>query len=283
MRGLRITGGNHVPHGGGILHQGNDLTMTDCTVTGNSANGNGGGLAVAKNSVALLTGCAIRLNQAAGNSAGIRNLGTLTLTDCEITGNTARFGGGIQNGDLDLSSGGSFPDPLPGDLTLDNTIVSDNNAETGTGIYNYAGTVRLNNGSQVTINPASFYGGGIANGATLIVDDSTVSGNTANSQAGGIYNYPGATATLQNGSSVTGNTAGGADGGGPGGGGIFNDNSTLTLDNSSVTGNLANGGIVSTNGGTVTLQNGSDISGNAGGNCLGSGYNPNLPNGFCAP
>jgi hypothetical protein len=121
----------------------------------------------------------------------------------------------------------------------------------GMGIFNYAGTVRLTNGSQFTINPASFHGGGIANLATLIIVDSTVSGNTANGQGGGIYNLPGSTATLQNGSSVTGN--------------------------------LANGGIVNVNGGTVTLQNGSNISGNTGGNCLGSGYNPNSPTGFCAP
>lgn len=279
LQGLRITGGSNVSIGGGIHHHGMNLTMTGCTLTGNSSNAFGAGLGIARSSVALLTGCTVHLNTAASRAGGIYNLGTLTLTDCEITSNSASVGGGISNGDRDFSNPG-FPTMIPGDLTLDNTIVSNNSAESGAGIFNDTGTVRLRNGSQVSDNPATFFGGGISNLATLIIDDSTAGGNTANDQGGGIHNQQGGTATLQNGSRITGNTAGGSDGGG----GIYNDSSSLTLDDSRVTGNLGGGGIVNTNGGTVTLQNSSNVSENIGGNCIGpNGYDPALPNDFCAP
>jgi hypothetical protein len=135
-------------------------------------------------------------------------------------------------------------------------------------------------------------GGGIRNSGTLILDNSTVSGNTATSEGGGILNY-GGTLTLNN-STVSGNTANGSGGGISNdfgtatlnnstvsgntsweGGGLLNYSSTLTLNNSTVSGNTANdGGGISDRWGTLTLNN-TTVSGNtatsAGGGIYHSG------------
>jgi hypothetical protein len=94
-------------------------------------------------------------------------------------------------------------------------------------------------------------GGGIENGGTLTLSNSTVSGNTARGfgdsfGGGGINNF--GTAIIRN-STVSGN-------GGPFGGGISNAFGTLTLINSTLFGNYAaysGGGIA--NAGTLTVSN----------------------------
>ncbi len=115
----------------------------------------------------------------------------------------------------------------------------------GGGIFN-GGTLTLNN-STVSGNTADF-GGGIENGGTLTVNNSTVSGNTAVQVGvgGGIRNN--GTLTLKS-STVSGNTAGF-------GGGISNF-ATLTLNSSTVSGNTAtrNGGGIENFIGTLALSN----------------------------
>jgi hypothetical protein len=103
-------------------------------------------------------------------------------------------------------------------------------------------------------------GGGISNEATLTLVDSTVSGNTAIALGGGIYNDE--TMTLMN-TTVSNNTAEVE------GGGIFNQfERTLTLDNSTVSGNqvdgleTCDGGGIRNGGGTLLLIN-STLSANA--------------------
>ena len=88
---------------------------------------------------------------------GIKNGGTLTLTNCAVSGNTARVdGGGIDNdGTLKLNnctvSGNSAPDgggihnDSGGDVTLNNCTVSDNSADFGGGVYDLANNVDFKN------------------------------------------------------------------------------------------------------------------------------------------
>jgi hypothetical protein len=142
---LRITGGA-VDDGAG-LHNGTGatLTMTDCTVAGNTASNEGGGI---RNNVN----------------------GTLIVTNSTVIGNSAVAGGGIFN-----EAGGT--------LTLDSSSVTGNQAaEAGGGILNL-GAVGLVNGSSVgPNNHAGFNGGGIRNEGTVACSGgSTVSGNTAGS------------------------------------------------------------------------------------------------------
>jgi hypothetical protein len=84
--GMTITGGNVATSGGGIANYGT-LTLTDCTVAGNSA----------------------APAPAQGAGGGLANLGgTLTLTDCTVNGNQANGavlgeGGGIYAFDTTLT------------------------------------------------------------------------------------------------------------------------------------------------------------------------------------
>jgi hypothetical protein len=155
----------------------------------------------------------------------------LTLANCNVSGNTGNFAGGIYN------------DSIFGALTLTNTTVSGN---VGGGIVNvsdFTGESTIKN-STVSSNAADYFGGGIADfsyyGLALI--DTTVSGNVAYSGGGGISSFE---LTLTN-STVSGNTA-------SYGGGIRS--GAATVSNSTVSGNEASesgGGIVSS---FLTLTN----------------------------
>jgi hypothetical protein len=124
--------------------------------------------------------------------------------------------------------------------------------------------------SGLTIRGGSGNGGGVFNRGTLTLNSVAVSGNTAGclncglGTGGGIWNYANAALTV-NDSTISGNSALGSSFYGPSrGGGIANDG-TLTLTNSTVSGNVSNfgsgGGIHNT--GTATLES-STVSGNSG-------------------
>lgn len=116
-------------------------------------------------------------------------------------------------------------------------------------------TIENNNGSApkyLIVNP-----GGIDNNGTLTLTDSTLSNNSAGYEGngGGIEN--GGTLTVI-GSTLSDNVAGGEDGGG----GIWNDGGTLTVTDSTLSGNGGgNGGGISNDGGTVTVTD-STLAGN---------------------
>ena len=126
--------------------------------------------------------------------------GTVSISGVTIQNGSGGEGGGIYN---------------VGTLTLTNSTVSGNTAPSnGGGIYNYS-TLTLTN-STVSGNAAPTDGGGIYNfGGTLTLTNSTVSGNTATSSGGGIYNssHSYTLATLTN-STITNNSAGSGSGGG---------------------------------------------------------------------
>jgi hypothetical protein len=176
----------------------------------------------------------------AAGGGGIFNSGTLTLTNCILSGNSAYLGlgGGIYN---------------VGTLTLNQCTLSGNSARSGPGgggIYN-DGLLTLN---QCTLsgNGATYDGGGIGNGydGTLTMNQCTLSGNGA-SGGGGIFNS--GTLTLTN-CILSGNSAANSGGGISSGGGIYNGR-LLTMNQCTLSGNSANiegGGIF--NVGTLTLS-----------------------------
>ena len=214
--------------------------------------------------------------------------GTAILTvDGNLTSRVFHIGSGktvsisgltLTNGSAGSENGGGILNDHA-ILTMDSCVLLNSGAfSRGGGIYNdgsggSAALTILN--STVTLNGAIYAGGGIYNdadnegNATLAIMNSIVSNNAVGfadnfppgSEGGGIYNGVG-TVTITN-SSVNNNHAGVP---GPNfptgtGGGISN-YGTMTITDSTITGNevyFAGGGIV--NGGTLTI-NSSTVSGN---------------------
>jgi hypothetical protein len=159
ISGLTIQNGNVAGNqtGGGIL-DGGALTLSNITLSGNTAH-YGGGLYVSNGTVAL-TNSTVSGNTASQSGGGLYGISgsTLTVTNSTISGNSAIGGGGIQI--------------FSGTLTLTNSTVSGNSASGGGGILSYS--------------------------STLTATNSTLSGNSSSSTGGGILSYNGGTATLKN-------------------------------------------------------------------------------------
>ncbi|HEX4946308.1 MAG TPA: choice-of-anchor Q domain-containing protein [Blastocatellia bacterium] len=99
ITGLTLTrgngeGANDAGSGGSIYSRG-ALTLTNCHITGNTANFTGGGVAL-QNAEGIFTGCTFSNNTAGSEGGGIFYQGgdnTLTLVNCTITGNQANGNG----------------------------------------------------------------------------------------------------------------------------------------------------------------------------------------------
>jgi hypothetical protein len=136
--------------------------------------------------------------------------GTVALSNITIQGgnalpNVELYGGGIFNG---------------GSMHLDHvTITHNSNGEMGDGggIYNGRGaTLTIANSSILGNNAGGGVrgiGGGIFNGGSIHLDRVTIAHNSAEYNAGGIYNGRGATLTIAN-SSIVENSVGDGSGGG---------------------------------------------------------------------
>ena len=147
-----------------VLNVVTGLTITDhLTITGGGATTtiidgnkgvrpNGGVLHIFTGTVNI-SGVTIRNGATTGFGGGIFNLGTLTLTNSTVSGNSAVEGGGIRNS---------------GTLTLANSTVSGNSATgSGGGIFNFDGTVSLFNATITSNNLAAFSSGSGAGVSTL--------------------------------------------------------------------------------------------------------------------
>ena len=168
-----------------------------------------------------------------GLGGGIRNTGTLTITNTKVGGNRAQHAGGISN---------------DGMLNLTDSIISGNRAVGGNGggIRN-TGTLTITN-STVRGNTGDNAGGGISTNGMLNLTLSRISGNSGG-DGSGIRNF--GTVNLAN-STISGNAAV-SDGGG------INNDATFNMTNSTITGNTANnraGGVLNGDNGTVNLVNG---------------------------
>ncbi len=174
---------------------------------------------------------------------GLDNFGTSTVDNSVLSNDSAYDGGGIYN-----ESGGT--------LTVINSTFASNSAIQGGGLFN-AGTLIVN--TSTFSGNSAVYGGGIFNGDTLTVSDSTFTGNSAGWDGGGIY---AADTTTVSDSTFTGNSADAS------GGGIDNQYAgILTVTNSTFTNNSAlqqGGGIV--NFGVTLLVTDSTFTGNTASN-----------------
>ena len=240
LDGLLITGGNadgsedsdHLErsNGGGIYNH-RPLTVTNCTLSGNSANYGG---AVCSYSTLTMTSSTVSDNSAVLGGGGVYNgdRGTLTVTQCTLSGNSAGRGGAVYNRDT---------------VALTDSTISNNSADYGGGIYGYGGTLTVTD-SALSDNSARS-GSGIYNRSTLTMTNSTFSGNSADDYGGGLYNENWKDRT----STVTGCTFS-ANSSNNHGGGIYN-RGVLTVTSSTFTSNfsdLGGGGICNRSGLKIT-------------------------------
>jgi hypothetical protein len=231
--------------GGGVLNYG-ILTLTEATISGNSASNVGGG--VENDGTLSITNSTISGNSASGFGGGVFNNDTLIITNSTISDNSAQFGGGVLNAEGSTAN-------------LTDSTISGNSASGfgGGGVYNlFYATLTLTN-STISDNSAQNAGGGVFNsGGTATLINSTISGNSAQNIGGGVfnssfftYNYdhiPG-TLTLTN-STISGNSASN------GGGGVFNNTyALLILNRTLISGNTASTGPEINNQDDVTANN----------------------------
>ncbi|EMI55521.1 Cadherin domain protein, partial [Rhodopirellula sallentina SM41] len=162
------------------VHDGH-LTMSDLTVTAGVASTGGGAVSVNDAAASLTLERVIVTDNGASEGGAISNLGTINLTDVEIsnnggTGSTVK-GGGIFNegtailervtmsGNAAGSGGAIYNDTLPS-LSLTNVTISGNTAaSSGGAIYNNNSTLTIVN-STITLNNADSGGGLRMQGAT---------------------------------------------------------------------------------------------------------------------
>jgi len=226
-----ISGNSAAVWGGGI--SGETVTITDSTISENSADSDGGGIHAR---TVAVTGSMITGNSATGDGGGVRALRDVTVTNSTISANSA-------NGDF--SGGGIFA--FEG-VTLTKSTISGNSAtRRGGGIWGRRVTVIS---STISDNSASSRGGGIGVFyGTVTVTSSTISGNTARGDGGGVYvqsYYANSTLMLAN-ATISGNTAGGR------GGGIRMNAGSFSMDHSLVAGNADGGMAPDIYSGTSTL------------------------------
>jgi len=211
-------------------------SISGLTITGgNSANSSGGvlfpgsGGGILNYGSLALTNCSVSGNTAVsgeptgtGNGGGVDNYGTLALTNCTVSNNSSGGGGGLFNNH--------------GTATLINCTVSDNSGlADGGDVSNYLGTLTLA-GCTVSGGSTRYGGGGVSNvEGTISLTRDTVTGSSAR-VGGGVSNYSG-TATLTR-CTVSGNSASSLV---LGGGGMYNSGAsgTAMLENCSLSGNSA--------------------------------------------
>src|SRR5258706_567174 len=178
---VTFTNGKNTIGGDGIYNRGGLRTVTNSTVSGNSAPSGGG---IRNDGILTVTDSRIVGNSTdnGGNGGGIYNYnnGALTVTNSSFSGNTSTYGAGIRN--------------QGGNLDITNSTFSGNDANSyGGGIYNVSGPLSVT-GSTFSGNTAENggVGGGIYHdGRLLNLTDSTASGDTAAGSGGGNFNIRG--------------------------------------------------------------------------------------------
>ncbi len=253
--------------GAGIYNKEN-LTLTNSTISGNSAANGTGGIHNSFRAIINISNSVLsdNISDMSGSfiysSGGIFNSGTATISNSTISGNTS-IGSGSYGG------AGVFNAGL---ATISDSIINNNStSSSGGGIHNggfsYSNLIVTN--STITGNTAS-RGGGIYNGgfgsSSVSISNSTISGNSAR-YGGGIRSSFGSL-DISN-STISANTAV------RDGGGIHNNSSEVDISNSTISANTAvryGGGvfnsynstanIISTIVATNTAQDNPDVDGN---------------------
>ena len=209
--GFTITGGTGTPNsgytsGGGILVRfGSAPTISECVVTGNSAE-TGAGIAVL-NSSPTIVDCVIDNNTAATSGGGLSIGGAESapmITRCVISNNTATSGGGVRiinsaqgtftactvrdNTAADQWDGGGFSIESDSTPRILSCLITGNIAGVGGGIFSSDSSPNVTNttiaGNFATETNPDWQGGGIyvrwSTSPTIGVTNSIIWGNSPN-------------------------------------------------------------------------------------------------------
>ena len=242
------------------------------TITGPSAGVtvSGGGLSrvfqVDSGVTASISGLTITAGNTVNNGGGLYNLGTTALSNCTVSGNSASTGGGIDNeGALSVSNctlnnnealgtaagggfGGAIEDIASGTLTVSNSTFEDNKAiAVGANDPIVSSSYIFAAGGAIDLNEAST--GSATIGNSTFTGNEALGGSPGASAGGGALSNSsdvGATMAVTN-CTLMDNAAMGAAGGdgltnfGSGQGGGINSIGALTVRNSTLVDNLAEG------------------------------------------
>jgi hypothetical protein len=264
ISGITISHGRGVlSNGAGGIFNAGKLTLNSCVVSDNLASKLGGGIHNSLSGTLTVNNCVITRNVSAGgsfdNGGGIVSRGQLTVNDSTISDNATSGGGGGVASEFSIAANA---------ITLNRTTLSGNrSAQGGGGVYSDSGVsitdcVISGNTSEVG------HGGGVHiadPGAALTVStitNTTITNNTTEeSHGGGLYSRGANNSVTISNSAITGNT-------------ILNDRylgaglmtyNTLTLVNTTVSGNSGRYGIYTQDFGARVFLDYSTVTNNRGG------------------
>ena len=197
--------------GGGILCYNTSPTIRNCTITGNSADHHGGGIASeGYHTSPRIVSCTITrnscrdyLSSSGGGLSFAAYYSVATVVDCTITDNDATWGGGMVSWD-DTSSvvvanctvsgntayegGGTY---FSNSSIIANCTISENIAMSPYGMISCGGGIKCHDYSAIlnctiTGNYTEFGGGGIYAGGAPTIVNCTITGNSTEYYGGGI-------------------------------------------------------------------------------------------------
>ncbi len=159
--------------GGGCYFEYAFVQISNSSVVGNMSK-YGGGISMQSdlNCRLILKNSVVKENTASGNGGGINcNYTPCAIYDCDISENTARWGGGVYYGYVDSDL-----------ILISNSLISKNTAERGSGIYsegNYSKGIYTNNTFVDNNATQSFFGQTIVtnNSAETIIQNCLISNN----------------------------------------------------------------------------------------------------------
>lgn len=180
LHGGSITGNTANLNGGGVYVDGGDFTMDGGIITGNTADTSDS-------------------NDGYGGGGVYVGSGAFQMKGGSITGNKANVGDG-DGGGVYVEENGAFT--MSGGSIADNTAARD-----GGGVFIWLSEAVTMSGGSIADNTAGGYGGGVYVYGDFNMTGGSITGNTATISGGGVSMDLGAVFAMSGGS-ITGNTAG---------------------------------------------------------------------------
>ncbi len=211
--------------GGAIYADGSDVNISNSTISNNIADSLAGAISTYDTYLSISNSTITNNSAAKGGAIDVLN-GQLDISDSNISSNTTEG----EDNQVNNGYGGAIYSNSA-EITISNTIISDNNAsDSGGGIALYDSNVTISE-STITHNIASDYGGAIQiyDDCNVTILNSTIARNQANS-SGAIDIYNAVEVTIIN-STISLNSAL------ENASALYSNNSILKLEHSTVTNN----------------------------------------------